>query len=423
MFRRAFVLLLATMAMASCGDGYSGGNAGGYRPPVAMAAPPPFRQSPAPARERIRNPNLVSILLPLTGGYAELGQAMLRAAQLALPEGGSPALDVRDTAGTPDGAANAARDAVASGTGLILGPLTSAETAAVAPVARDAGVAVLAFTNDPSQGQPGVWTLGITPGQQVRRLMLAVQAQGKGRAAALLPDSDLGRVMSEALIQSAAALGLPVPDIHLHAAGMAAINVAVRELSDYGNRRGPIDAQMRAARALATPDGRRRAQELAKSAIAPPPFDTLLLADIGVSLSEIAAVLPYYDLDRGAVQVLGPAQWSAPGSGSGNMPGAWYAAPDPASRSAMDQDYTAKYGSRPPAIADLAYDAASMARVLGGQGGFSIGALTQRAGFAGVDGWFVLLPDGEVRRGLAVFRIERGGPTMVDPTPASGSGV
>ncbi len=409
--------------MAGCGYGYSGGNAGGYRPSIGIAGPTPYQTPGAPFPERTRNPNRVAMLLPLTGGYADLGQAMLRAAQLALPEGETPVLDVRDTGGTPGGAANAARDAIAGGAGLILGPLTSAETAAVAPVARDAGVAVLAFTNDPSQGQPGVWTLGVTPGQQVRRLMMAAQAQGKGHAAAMLPDSDLGHIMGDALRQSAIALGLPAPDIRLHASGMPAINSAVRDLSDYGNRRGPIDAQMRAARARGTPEGRRAAQGLAKSHIAPPPFDTLLLAETGEPLTEIAAVLPYYDIDPGAVQILGPAQWSAPSSGSGNLPGAWYAAPDPATRSAMDQEYSGKFGGHPPAIADLAFDAASVARVLGAQGGFSIAALTQRGGFAGVDGWFVLLPDGEVRRGLAVFRIERGGPTMVEPAPASGAGT
>ncbi len=346
---------------------------------------------------------------------------MLRAAQLALPEGEAPMLDPRDTGGTPDGAAAAARAAITDGAGLILGPLTSAETAAVAPVARNAGVAVLAFTNDPSQAQPGVWTLGIGPGQQVRRLMVAAQAQGRGQAAALLPDSDLGRIMGDALQQSAASLGLPAPDVRMHAPGMGAIAAAVRDLSAYGSRRGPIDAQIKASRAQGTPEGRKRAQELARATIPPPPFDVLLLVETGETLSEIAAVLPYYDIDRGAVQVLGPAQWSASGSGSANMQGAWYAAPDPASRAGMDQDYTAKFGVHPPAIADIAFDAAAYARTMSGQGGFSIASLTQRGGFGGVDGWFVLLPDGEVRRGLAVFRIERGGPTMVEPAPGSGT--
>jgi hypothetical protein len=345
---------------------------------------------------------------------------MLNAAQLAL-HGPDAQLDAKDTGGTPAGAVAAASAAVADGAGLILGPLTSAETAAVAPVARAANVAVLAFTNDPSQAQPGVWTLGITPGQQVRRLVAAAQAQDKSQIAALLPDTDFGHAMGDALIQANGAGGLPPPNVRFYSRGMAGINSATRDLSDYANRRGPIDAQIRAARALGTPDGRRQAQELARTGIAPPSFNALLLADTGDALAEIAAVLPYYDVDRSAVKIMGPALWAASSSGSGQFPGAWYAAPDPEARGTFAQAYTAKYSSPPPPVADLAYDAASIARVLAERGGFSIGALTQSAGFVGADGWFALLPDGQARRALAVFAIERGGPQMVEPAPQSGS--
>ena len=169
-----------------------------------------------------------------------------------------------------------------------------------------------------------------------------------------------------------------------------------------------------------TPEGRRQAQDLAKSSIPPPSFNTLLLADTGEALTEIAAVLPYYDVDRSAVQIIGPALWASPSSGSGQFRGAWYAAPDPAARANFEQAYTAKYGSAPPPLADLAYDAASIARVVGGRG-YSVGALTQPSGFVGADGWFALLSDGQVRRALAVFAIERGGPQMVEPAPQSGN--
>ena len=79
---------------------------------------------------------------------------------------------------------------------------------------------------------------------------------------------------------------------------------AARDVSGYANRRGPIDAKIKAARALNTPDGRRDAQDLAKSAIPPPPFNALLLADTGDELAEIAAILPYYDVDRGTAQII-----------------------------------------------------------------------------------------------------------------------
>lgn len=413
MLRRAFWVLFSTLALAGCGGGGFGGPGGAT--PIGLGGPPPGPIT--------RGEQRVAILLPLSGPRADLGQAMLQAAQLALAGPGSPPLTSKDTQGTAAGAAAAAQAAIAEGAGLILGPLTSAETAAVAPLARNAGVAVLAFTNDPSQAQPGVWTLGITPGQQVRRLVAAATGQGKSQFAALLPDTDFGHAMATALTQATTSAGLPPPNIRNHGKGMAAITAAARDLSDYGSRRGPIDAKIKAARALNTPEGRREAQELARSPIPPPNFNTLLLADTGDELAEIAAVLPYYDIDRSAVQIIGPAIWASPASGSGAVPGAWYAAPDPAARAGLEQGFAAKYGAPPSALADLAFDAASIARVTASQGGYSIGALSQPAGYLGVDGWIGLLPDGQVRRGLAVFRIERGGPTMMEPAPQEAGGA
>ena len=131
-------------------------------------------------------------------------------------------------------------------------------------------------------------------------------------------------------------------------------------------------------------------------------------------------MLPYFDVDPGAVQIMGPALWAQSASGSGAVSGGWFAAPDPVARANLEQAYNARFNVPPPPLADLAYDAASIARVAAAQGGFTVGALTQPAGYTGMDGWIALLPDGQVRRGLAVFRIERGGPQMIEPAPQSG---
>jgi hypothetical protein len=357
----------------------------------------------------------VAILLPMTGPRADIGQVMSRAAQLALPSG----LDVIDTGGTAPGAATAAQAAISHGNQMILGPLTSSETSAVAPVAKAAGIPVLAFTNDSAQSQPGVWPIGLTADQQVRRLVAAAEAQGKTSFVALLPDNDFGRAMGAALTKASQAAGLPPPTIRMHGAGMQAISSAVKDLSGYAARRGPIDAKIRESRTAGTSEGRREARELAKSSIPPPSFNVLLLADTGDALAEIASVLPYYDVDRSAVQIIGPALWSAPSSGSGSVAGAWYAAPDSAARSTLEQSYTAKYGNPPAPLADLAFDAASIARVTASSRGVDLTMLTQPAGFIGADGWIAFSADGTVRRGLAVFKVERGGSTMIEPAPQS----
>ena len=201
---------------------------------------------------------------------------------------------------------------------------------------------VLAFTNDSAQSQPGVWAIGISPDQQIRRLVAAAQGQGKTQFAALLPDSDFGRALESALTGATAAAGLSAPEVRMHGGGMGAITAATRELSDYANRRGPIDAKIKEARALGTSEGRHEAQDLTKSSIPPPNFNVLLLADTREELQEIAAMLPYYDVNRSSVQIIGPALWSSPSSGSGSVSGAWYAAPDSSTRQNLDQDYSAK---------------------------------------------------------------------------------
>ena len=415
------MLLFAILALAGCGGTRSfsppaprPGQTGGL-PYAGGPQPTGFAQSGA-ASEPGRD---VAILLPLSGPREEVGQSMLRAAKLALDAPGAPRLISKDTGGTPEGAARAAREAIGAGAGLILGPLTSGETGAVAPIAREAGIAVLAFTNDAAQAQPGVWTLGIMPVQQIRRLVDVAQGTGKTRFAALLPDSDFGRVMGQALTTTAEQRGLPTPNIVHYGSGIAAVNAGVRNVSGYASRRGVMDGQIKTARALLSAEGRREAAEIGKRAVPPPNFDTLLLADSGDTLAEIASMIAYYDLDRGVIQVFGPALWANPASQSGQFPGALYAAPDPASRADFVQAYISKYDGPPSPAADLAVDAASIARVLAAGPGYSIGALTKPEGYAGVDGPLALLADGEVRRGLAVFRVERGGAQMAEPAPTS----
>lgn len=311
---------------------------------------------------------------------------MLQAVQLALSAPGSPAVEPGDTGGTPSGAASAFSAARSRGVAMVLGPLTAPETGAVAPLAVAANVPVLAFTNTATVARPGVWTLGITPGQQVDRLVRYARTQGRSRFAALPPDNEFGHAMADALSAAATGAGLATPSVRFHARGPDATSAALRDL--LGG--------------------------------APPVFDVLLLADSGPALGDVASALQAASVSQPAVQLIGPALWAAPASQASQVIGAWYAAPDPAARAAFVQAFSARYGTPPPGPADLAYDAASIARVLAGQNGASA-TLTSPAGFAGVDGWLRLLPDGRVERGLAVFQVTGEGGRIISPAPMTAS--
>lgn len=331
-------------------------------------------------------PRPVSALLPLTGRLAAVGQPMLQAIQLALSVPGAPSVEPGDTGGTPSGAADAFSTARRRGVAMVLGPLTASETEAVAQLAVPANVPVLAFTNTATVARPGVWTLGITPAQQVDRLVGYARAQGRSRFAALPPDNEFGHAMARALSDAVASAGLAPPSVRFHARGADAAGAALRDL--LGG--------------------------------APPAFDVLLLADGGAALGDVASALQAASVSQPAVQIIGPALWAAPASQASQVIGAWYAAPDPAARAGFVQAFSARYGAPPPGPADLAYDAASIARVLAGQPNVSA-ALANPSGFTGVDGWLRLLPDGRVQRGLAVFQVTGEGGRIISPAPATAS--
>ena len=85
-------------------------------------------------------------------------------------------------------------------------------------------------------------------------------------------------------------------------------------------------------------------------------------------------------------------------------------------------DREAKFGSEPPRIATLCYDAvslvAALARTQGGQR-FTDATLTNSSGFNGADGVFRFKPDGTNDRGLSVLQIGNGTTTVLSPAPRS----
>src|SRR5262249_11047577 len=140
-------LVLALLALAACAAPMVPAPLASRQPPYRQL-PPPAPAAPPPASAAEPGPAKVALLVPLSGGNAALGQAMLDAAQLALFEAPDDRLTLvpRDTGGNAEGAARAARAVIADGARLILGPLLAAEVDAVKPLARDAHLNIVAFS-------------------------------------------------------------------------------------------------------------------------------------------------------------------------------------------------------------------------------------------------------------------------------------
>ncbi|MGE5268469.1 MAG: penicillin-binding protein activator [Thiohalocapsa sp.] len=400
----AFVLLVA---QAACG--------GERMVPAPVRSPQsptplPLPSGPLPPPEKLSPPGTagplkVALLVPLSGANAGLGKAMLEAAQLALFATASERLTLvpRDTAGTAEGAASAARSALSEGARLIIGPLLAAEVEAVKPVARDANVNVIAFSTATQLAGGNLFLIGFLPRQEVVREVSYAHEQGLGRFAALVPNTQYGHLMSDALREAASASGAAVVKVEQINAGGSDAASAIRRLLAGGG------APAAAGVPPAPPAGK-------------PEFDALLLPEGGAQLKALAHQLREAGLDTTQVRLLGSGLWDDPSiAGEPALDGGWFAASPPETRREFESRFSATYGHPAPRLAALAFDAAALAAALakGNPEPFSREAILNPNGFTGVDGLFRFTPQGLVQRGLAVLEVEAGGSKVVSPAPTS----
>lgn len=353
-----------------------------------QASPPRFAAGPAPIALPAEAPrDRIALLLPLSGPNAPLGEAALAAAQLALFERGAPGIELvpLDTGGTSTGAAQAARDALSRGARAIVGPLTGPEARAVGTAARQAGVPVFAFTNDSAVAGPQLWPVGISPDQQVRRVVAHAAAGGARRFALAAPDGPFARALAESLRRAAAAASLPEPLIFTYP-GAAATGIVARDL-------------------------------VQRAGDAPP--DAVLIGEAGPRAAELAAALQGAGLAVPPARFLGTALWQADPRPPAEpaLSGAVFPGADPAARARFESRFEGAFGTRPSRIAAAAYDATwlGLAALRSNPAAAPLGE-----DLAGADGPLQLAPNGLVLRGLALFAIEPGlDPRLVEPAPES----
>src|SRR5712671_189436 len=400
--------LMLLLALVACMRGpMVAAPAGPPQPPVTGPGGPPPGGPPPPGAG---GPVKVAVLLPLSGANAELGKAMLEAAQMALFTTGNDRLTLvpRDTTGTPDGAAGAARAALADGAQLILGPLLAAEVDAVKPVAGEAKINVIAFSTATQLAGDNVFLMGFLPRQEVVREAAFARESGLSRFAVLAPNSEYGRLMTDALRETASQAGATVVKAETFDSRSSDVGPAIQRLA--GNTASAAPGTSPEPDAAPAPGPTQRVS-----------FDALLLPEGGDQLKQIARRLKTAGIASPQVRLLGSGLWDdASVSSEPALVGGWFAASPPDARREFQSRFQSTYGHAPPRLASLAFDAAALAAVLAKAGGpapFSHDAILNPSGFTGVDGLFRFTPQGLVQRGLAVLEVQPQGPVVVSPAP------
>ncbi len=369
----------------------------------------------------------VAILLPLSGPRAELGKAMLDAAQLAVFEVASKnfILLPYDTKGTPEGAEEAAARAMGRGAKLVLGPLLADSVAAVAPQTRISQVNVVTFSNSRRVAGDGVFLLGFAPEQQVDAIVDYAVSQGLSSFGVMAPSNGYGEAVVDALYTASERRGSVVTRVGYYDPAAADFSEQMRALTDYDQRREALVQQMAELEGK-TDEVSLEALERLKvlDTVGEAPFDAVVLPDAGQNLRSLAALLDFYDIAQPNVRILGLRAWDETPEIAAEraVQGAWFAAPPVEERKKFEERFRAAFNYTPPRLASLAYDAAALAALLAQSPqatDFSARALTDPNGFRGVDGIFRLRPDGVVERAYAIHEVTPDGFRVLRPAADS----
>ena len=376
------------MLLAGCQTVVPRGPSPSTRPAPAASRPlPPRPVGPAGVVDDQRHH--VALLVPLSGPNAGVGRSLANATQMAL-------LDTRNervritTYDTAAGAAVAAQRALAEGNQLILGPLLADDVRAVAPIARQASVPVLSYSNDTSVAGNGAYVMGYSPTQSIERVVDYAKRGGVTQFAGLVPKGLYGERASTALLRAVEDAGGQVTTIQTFDRSGASINAAVTRMARTS------------------------------------PYQAVLIAD---SSATAAVAMPALRRNGGSgARVLGTELWNSDSGVGGNaaLNGAWFASVSNTLYRQYAAKYRARFGSAPYRLSSLGYDSVLLTvRIarewrLGDR--FPFARLTDRDGFAGLDGAFRFGRDGVAERALEVQEIRGGQTVTVSPAPSGFTG-
>ncbi|MDG2404388.1 MAG: penicillin-binding protein activator [Paracoccaceae bacterium] len=341
----------------------------------------------------------VALLVPKS--YAEtasIAASLEQAAQMAIADLGDIRIDMRiyDTAGDPERAAQAAREAVQAGAKIILGPLLAENAKVVGEAVANSGVNVLSFSNNASVAGGNVFVLGPTFDNTAKRLVSYAASQGKTKAVVVHPktiEGELGKIALE------------------NAAHNTTLNIVAVQAFEF-SQQGAIDSVA-----------------LIKDIFLETNADTLFLtSNTARALPLLVQLLPESGIKPKQVQYIGLSRWDIPRQIL-ELPGVqngWFASPSREVSASFVSRFTDGFGSPPHQLAGLSYDAIAAIGALvntGQRNALTKTALTQTAGFQGVSGVFRLHNDGTNERALAIAKIENKKVVLIDPAPVSFGGI
>ena len=327
----------------------------------------------------------VGVLLPLSGRASEIGLGMQNAMFLAIEDlhNNKIMLNFYDTQSTQEGATLAMKKARDDGVSLVLGPLTSEEVMGVSKIALSSNIPVVSFTTSPQVLQKGIYSIGMLNGEQIERALSYASKEGRSRVVLLVPDNNSGLNVVKSALMS-------VQDK----------NISIVKVGFYNPNSMDFTS-------------------LVNSIVGDPEnidFDTVMIADGGNKLKSMVSMFAYNDIMSPAVLFMGTSAWDNTNlSKETILYNGVYPMVSKSYSNYFSDKYQKTYDELPKSIYSLAYDSVLLTSVLSSKDRDNLeAALTNSNGFIGVNGFFKILPTGQSRHSLDMYKVTSNGPKVID---------
>ena len=201
--------------------------AGRAAQPGRAAAPTGAAPTPVPAGAY---PRQIALLLPLSGRAEQIGAAVrdgFISAYYEQDAASRPRLKIYDVAA--HSVASAYGQAVADGAGFVVGPLTKADVAAVAPLAAGrVPTLALNFLGGSAAAPRDLYQFALLPEDEARIVARRLAADGRLRGVAILPNGEWGDRVAAAFTGEFARLGGAVLDTARYDPGLVDFSDIIR---------------------------------------------------------------------------------------------------------------------------------------------------------------------------------------------------
>lgn len=372
----------------------------------------PINEPIMPAESQNVTANIAA-LLPLTGTYADIGNGIRTAIEMAyLQRPGSAAITFYDVAENRDGAITAA---LATNPEIIIGPVFADDVRALR-TAKPITTPVLAFTSDADAIGNGVMTMALMPHQSIEVIMKQMLPDGIRRLVIFAPDTTSGHIMAGAARDAAQLYDIGISGISFYSErNSETIKTAAMDASLYTARR---DAHTRAREILADiltnedlnasekASLNTQLEKLAKTeTLGRAPFDAVLFLGDGADSKTLASFLRYYGVGARDARFYGTALWDESDViGDFTMSGARFATL-PETSPAFNTTFATLGGYGPGRLASFGYDATNLATGMIRSEKTNAAYLLDPSGFRGIDGLVRMTPNGANERALRVMQL------------------